>query len=280
VSIEGLRSEQWPAWRTFLSDYEQVCRNVDQLQRTLFFAQMDSEWDPAPVEDVCLAVFSWDDTLDETDISLFAARQLISKRLAPLERRLIISLLSELSLWDTVLCVQLANHSLETLIVPERQLQTFAHQRGWTAAIPRAQWWNFGIEASVVGFRQKHSAFLALLGEERALGQRIWRAQLRVVFPAIEELRLALLPCLKPQLRFPLATASGLVHEIEELEIGEIAYHLQKTRSVDPEIRRLVHLLKDLRHALAHLEPIRDGTRLRRLCQAHEQLLYRSTNSA
>src|SRR5438094_4440417 len=48
VSIEGLRSEQWPAWRTFLADYEQVCRNIDQLQRTLFLAQMNSEWGPAP----------------------------------------------------------------------------------------------------------------------------------------------------------------------------------------------------------------------------------------
>jgi hypothetical protein len=70
-------------------------------------------------------------------------------------------------------------------------------------------------------------------------------------------------------------TTSGVVREIEDLEIGQIAHHLHSARHLDRQTRDLVWLLKDLRHALAHLEPVRDATRLRRLCQLRERLVSR-----
>ncbi len=272
IFLESIAAEDWKAWRQFLVEYEQVCRNVDRLHRTLFFASLDGETATPPlVEDVCQAVFRWSDTLDALDMTLFAASQLAAKSLPALERQLYLSLLAELSGWDTEACSLLASQTLETLLSPSVFLRRLASQRGWSASAPTESWWELGIENSVNGFAERHSAFIALCGDERELDRRIWRAQLRVLFPAIEELRLALLPQLRRFLRFPVQTPFGIVREIEDLEIGQLAHQLLGARNLDRQTREIILLLKDLRHALAHLEPVRDPARLRRLFQAHEQ---------
>lgn len=269
IFLEEIAAADWTSWRQFLADYAPVCRNVDRLQRTLFFASLDGGVAASPPpEDVCQAVFSWSDALDEIDITLFAARSLTGKSLSTLERRLLSSILAELAMWDTETCARLAAQPLTALLAPLPSLRAIATERGWTPTAPTESRWELGIEDSFGGRRRAHSAFLALCGDEVEIDRRLWRAQLRVLFPALEELRLALLPRFAGYLRVPVQTPSGTVSEVEDLEIGQIAHQLHSVRGLDHKTRDLVILLKDMRHALAHLEPVRDAGRLRRFFEA------------
>ena len=77
-------------------------------------------------------------------------------------------------------------------------LRTIAIERGWKPDAPAELRWELGIEDSIGGRRRPHSAFVALCGDGTEIDRRLWRAQLRVLFPAIEEVRLALLPRVAP----------------------------------------------------------------------------------
>jgi hypothetical protein len=273
ILLETINEEQWTFWREFLEEYEQVCRNVDRLHRSLFFVCLEGGTAMSPPrEDVCQAVFRWSNAVDHLDAGLFATGQLAGRRLTALERQLTASLLSELALWDTEVCARLAAEPMEKLLEPLPILCSIAQERGWSVSLPSSDWWALGIEDDVEGVTQRHSAFLAISGDGRGLNRRIWRAQLRVLFPAVEELRLALMPDVKRALRPPIRTPFGVVYDVQDLEIGQIAYHLHNTGSADRALREQVSVLRDFRHALAHLEPIRDAARLRRLCQWREQV--------
>ena len=71
----------------------------------------------------------------------------------------------------------------------------------------------------------------------------------------------------------PVETPVGTVSEVEDLEIGQIAHQLHGARGLERQTRDLVFVLKDMRHALAHLKPVRDAARLRRFFEAVVRVL-------
>jgi len=144
---------------------------------------------------------------------------------------------------------------LRELLEPQEFLRAEAARRGWNAARARRPNWEDGLIDAVNGEDVVHSVALASRGDEAELRRRIWQAEVAVLYPFLEEQRLQLLPRLRPYLRLPVETAYGPVDDIYDLELGQLVYFL-RGRNLPRELWRLLTLLTDMRHALAHLRPV------------------------
>jgi hypothetical protein len=100
-----------------------------------------------------------------------------------------------------------------------------------------------------------HSVALAIRNDDAELRRRIWKAEVAVLYPFLEERRLHLLPRLRPYLRLPVETTYGPVEDVYDLELGQLV-HFLRGRNLPRELWRLLNVLTDMRHALAHLRPV------------------------
>ncbi len=75
-----------------------------------------------------------------------------------------------------------------------------------------------------------------------------------MLFGFLEELRAVLIEELWPHLR-PLETDYGRSKDVRDLEIGHILYQVRGVR-LPRDTYALLRALKDMRDALAHLEPV------------------------
>jgi hypothetical protein len=100
-----------------------------------------------------------------------------------------------------------------------------------------------------------HSAALAALDEVAAVKLQVWRGEIAVLFPAIEEKRVALLPTLRTFLQAPIETPLGRVETVEDLEIGQI-WHQVRPSKLGAATKTIVMGLSNMRRAIAHVEPV------------------------
>jgi hypothetical protein len=105
----------------------------------------------------------------------------------------------------------------------------------------------------VAGHERAHSALKVLNGDFK---RRLWRAQVSVLFPVIEEHRQRLIETLGNQLTIPFESVSGTIEDPRYLEIGHIATQIDRFRlKTSKDLRLFVNQLKTLRDRLAHLDP-------------------------
>jgi hypothetical protein len=83
----------------------------------------------------------------------------------------------------------------------------------------------------------------------------VWNAQVRVLFPFLEQERVRLAPIVQPFLRLPVPTPNGMIYDLYDLELGEMYHHL-RTSGLAQETKDRMALLVEMRHALAHLKPV------------------------
>jgi len=103
----------------------------------------------------------------------------------------------------------------------------------------------------------QHSAALAIIGKTDEVLHRLWTGQLTVIYPVIEEHRRRLAAkydCLLTTL-LPIKTDYGDIVSIGDVEIGLIAFHLIRSNAPKADCEVAV-LLKEVRNALAHFEPL------------------------
>ncbi len=261
VWLDDITPDIWPVWKKFLSDYEQPCRNISQLDRTLFAVLLVGELaiNP-PAEDVCLSHHSWKGVVSSLDMLLFTASLFQGKRLSDLQKRVAISVVTHLALWDSEVSERLAYEKIQNILSPEPILQEIAKERAWCNSntnniSPQAKWCK-GI-TNIVEYEEKiHSAVLVM--DSREIKCRIWKGEVGEILPFVEERRQEIIERLSKILEVPFTTRFGeVIKDLRYLEIGHIEYQLNQTNKiVNPEIRRLVQQLKEMRNSLSHLEPI------------------------
>lgn len=262
-------SAHWRPWKEFLVQYEVACRAQDVFERALFFVLLsgDAVHDPPP-EDTLLAHHRWRGRVDSFDMLLYAAGLLGERYFSTLEKHLSISLCAQLALWDREVCRRLTQESFEQMIAPHEILADIARQRGWCDPdldLERSGW-EKGIVDEFDGRQQIHSAFLAEKRRYAELNMRIWSAQVKVLFPHMEEHRIRLLRRYEKRLRIPYVTARReTIDELLDLEIGHIdSQFRERVFEVEEDDRRLSSLLKKIRNDLAHLTVVELST-LRRV---------------
>ena len=259
VCVDELPNDLWPAWKSFLVEYEHVCRSIPLLQRTLFCLCLEGEVaiDP-PVCDVCLAVHRYDDFAQQFDSLLYASLLIEGAKLVPLQKRLAASVIAALSLWDPFVAERLAEEDLAQLLQPASVLDAFARERGWMSVnCPNEEsLWCQGMKNMFDGAPKIHSAVLAALGKRQEVERRIWSAQVGVLFPFIEEKRQELVDELRSILRVPFTKKTGeVVTDLRDLEIGHIESQVRNLgRAVGDDKLRLIEKLRRVRNHLSHLE--------------------------
>ncbi|HEY9694174.1 MAG TPA: hypothetical protein V6D15_18375 [Oculatellaceae cyanobacterium] len=263
VWLDDFTPALWPAWRRFLSDYEQPCRSISQLSRTLFCVPLVGELalDP-PRDDVCLSHHRWQGVVSRLDILLFTASLFQDKRLPDLQKRVVISVVTNLALWDFDVSERLASEKSENILNPMLILQEIAKERNWCtdnhgSLLPK---WCIGITNTIDAEEKFHSAALAINGSGKTeIERRIWRAEVGELLPFVEERRREILERLSEVLQVPFTTRFGeVIKDLHDLEIGHIEYQISNNgKNVNSEIRNLVRRLREIRNALSHLESIK-----------------------
>jgi hypothetical protein len=259
IFIKDIASNQWPAWKSFLADYESISRTIPIIQRTLFIVKLlgSNALNPPPPEHL-LSIYRYDGFVQKIDMFLYVAKAFTNRSLGNVQKQISMSICTELSQWDIRLCDILANLKFETLLNPTQILFEYSQNMGWNDIIhskDRELLWVEGILQEIDSNDMIHSAVIVLYNE-RALNHRLWRAELAVIYPLIEEKRQELIHDLQGFLRVPYFASSGeKIEQIQDLEIGHIYAQLQlKSYSYLDGYRQQVTKLRILRNSLAHLE--------------------------
>lgn len=258
--LDGFTPPVWPAWKAFLEDYEHACRARSVFERTLFCIPLIGTLalDP-PGEDVCLAHHSWRGCVDLLDMLVFTATLLQGKQIPDLQKRVIVSIIAHLALWDPTVSEYLARESRDKIFNPIPLLQGIAKERGWhgeNEALLAAPW-HAGMLDVVDRVERVHSAVLAAHGADSTIQRRIWSAEVGVMLPFVEERRQDILTRFAGVLCVPFTTRFGeVITNVRDLEIGHIERQLADNPAVSAEMRQLIKQLRKIRNDLSHLEPL------------------------
>lgn len=257
IWIDGMAPDYWTAWEPFLHEYADLCRNIPAYERTRFIVLLSGEMAARePRTSIAATVRDWRDMVGKLDMQLYCSSLLKRRRLSSFQKTLAVHLIAQLAQWDQRLADWLCDCELGELFEPIPLLRKFAAELGWDADSPAS--WPIGTLNDYEGKTQRHSAYLAALGEEDHLERRVWEAQLSVLFPYIEEQRLHLVEALGPALEVPFTNERGyVIYDKLDLEIGHIEYQMRSMPTVDERLKRSVNDLRRLRNILAHMNPVR-----------------------
>ena len=107
-------------------------------------------------------------------------------------------------------------------------LRDYALERDWCRDVPNTALWELGVEDSFEGQSMLHSALLAYRDETKLIEKRVWKGQVGILLPFVEELRSEIIGTLGDRLRVPFKVKMGdnerTITEVSDLEIGHIAY--------------------------------------------------------
>jgi hypothetical protein len=265
--FEALADERRSDWLVFAGEYSHACRTLDPADRPLFIMILRGACAlRPPISSPCLSVHTWDGVVDGLDMLLYAAELRRSRPLPSELQRVAVAVIAQLAAWDPYVAERLSAEGLERIVEPATILREIADERGWRNDGERdsdGSGWSAGTVATLEGRPVVHSAAVVgpvggALGDE--IERRIWRAEVGVLLPFVEERRRAIIEQFEGAFRLPhyrVDNRNEPVREAQDLEIGDI-YHQVVHQHVDigRENRMLVPGLKEMRDLLAHLQPL------------------------
>ena len=247
VRLDGLDSESWPNWCTFLSTYAEISRSRPLFGRSLFLVLLAGSPPPeAPPADIGLACRRWDGLPDDVDLLMFATEQLQEREDNPLLRSLLATTIARVAAWDFDTAAVLVAQDYETIMDPGDLLRETAQQKGWTVDTPLD--WGLGT-ASRTG--SAHPAKASLDDPPSELQRRVWSAQLSVLFPWIETRRHATISANLFHVKRQMRADGDSQGDPFELELGELL-RLLRRRGTRRQVWKIVRMLRDARNELAH----------------------------
>lgn len=253
VEMPGLNVYWW--WQTFSElDAQQLCRIGEQGQ----LRNGASFWREATLPaiaagDIPLFIDLWPDGTDDPSTLCDRLRALAGTRGWTLER---------LRSWGA-LSVLTAMRA--------RAGSSAASDRGHTRPPQtlRSLWAAGALQGTIESGMQLHAAALAVLQQDTAIAQRLWRGQARVLQPLIDDLRFTvcadLTDCygqgwqLFPNLRLSVDEANALKEDVFAAQLGHIEHVLlNDTRMRDRQIQwlGLVRKARLERNKLAHYQAL------------------------
>lgn len=256
IWVEGLTETLWSAWNEFLYEYAETVRNRPPEERTRFVVLLEGEIASRnPPTAPAISVRDWKGTVDRLDMMLYCSSLLGSRPLSTFQQRLAAELIASLAMWDHNLADYLIDLPLADLLDPAATLIEFAREMQWDDTMKSS--WSAGTVNEFERRMQPHSAYLAVTGRDPAIRRRIWQAQLSVLYPAMEELRHALIEFFGDLLVVPFTDQwERVIEDRLDLEIGHIRYQVKYHPKVDRDLKEAVERLWELRNLLAHLDPV------------------------
>jgi hypothetical protein len=244
-------------WFDFLSAYQASIVKLSGLDRTPICYVCPSPVSK-PNSDSGVAVHRWSGVVTAMDIEYlltFSSDQDFSLR-ALVRTRII----QELSGYDWLLADRLSKHSLQELLSPNEILREYS--KSVPSICDNDASWESGTMDTFAGGKFIHSAHLASFGKNEEIFQRIWKAQLKVIYPYLEELRLAV------SSNYIHSFKRGMHHlsleegdryqpnDIYELEIGHLFKIARKNDGFSSVVTEMLSVMLQARNALAHIKPV------------------------
>lgn len=262
LQLENIPSGRLSDWTVFLCEFAHASRQRKEYERTAFFIHVtgDDYWDVP--EDLLLVKRRWDDVIGEADALLLAHQLNRSGNSSSILTRIKVALCVELSQGDIELCRHLGSCALSELLNPLQLLAQFGLERRWDSIDlegASSRRWRMGIEQTYCGSRQTHLAWQALRGNAKLVDLAVWRAELKVLFPFIEEKRHAFIQrCSNTKyLKVPHTRQYGEeIHNFEDLEWGDIKAQFDQRNAISPQLRNFVRAMWTIRCNLAHQTPL------------------------
>ena len=260
IWLEGLTVPIWKTWHAFFEEYAYQSRGLSEWDRSLFCVPLigNLATQTLPKEDLTLSIRKWRGMVERLDMWLYIS--LLSKDqyfTSPLEKQLKIAIITELAGTDPQLVPLLFKLPFEELLAPLEKLAQIAEERNWHKEQIYEPKWHLGMLDEMEKTSLVHAAAIALQGHksEAELQRRIWRAQIGILFPFLEEQRIYFLKELRSFLQLPWETPSGTITDSQDLELSHLDYQAQNF-PLSQKTKQLLTVLTEIRHSLAHLQPI------------------------
>ena len=255
--VDGMTTENWPAWRRFLCSFAHASRNAEASARPpLFLLPLCGDgFEVSGLAEPSISYREFRDVVDRDDLYVMALQSAQARRRQRVVRSLLANSVAQVAQWDHVLAERLLDRGPEAALQPQVTLSHYAEERGWTAET-RERWENGTLdgppERPVV-----HSALLVAQGRERELNRRLWAAQAAVLMPLLEERRLELVDRNRHRFsRLPFETDFGVIETPEDMELGTLVLYFSRYREGGQRVLGPAHRLRKLRNKLAHFRPL------------------------
>lgn len=242
-------ADEWPQWVSLLTEFVVAQKTIDdKLHRNVFLLAINNDALEAPNE-ALLKKRDIPDFLRDED-PFFHACQCSSRDGSnrSIEEDIRIHICSELALWDFDLCRYLLDFPLEQLIDPIDVIKEYAEAKN-LGDLDGALGSESGSKTNSSG--SSPSVTLALNGNREELTRRVWRGQVQVLFPLIEDQRCKLIERLKSLCPWVLRRARN---EDGIVEIGPLHFHMLKEGKCPPKLKNFAFRLKEMRNDIAHLK--------------------------
>ena len=255
--VDGIDGPGWSQWPDFLREFDHYARNFASPNHPLLCIHLARHPDPTPLRGLAVVkTCPWKHVVGRYDMLLFLAKYLAEDHQPGLIWEVRLHLCAELAGTDGNLAKHLATADLDTLVSPMSLLQTIAQSRHLNDSPDNAPSWQTGTQEYWDGRWRLNSCLAATRGDWSEIARRVWKAQVGVVFPFIEEQRIQLVPLVQPLLKFPFEDQHGeTITDATDLEIGQLRHYAERSGVIGGFLRRLT-LLHRMRRALAHVGPV------------------------
>jgi hypothetical protein len=255
IWVSGLSSNCWATWSRFLDQYKDACRIRPEYDRCLLaMPQVGEPSSTAPRDELTLAVHRWEGVVHRIDMLIYLSRQFERSRIPPAFRDLAVAIAVEIAGTDLELADRLADAPFEQVVEPHNLLIELARECGWLTGRANPPAWHRGMSDRRDDRPFPHSAAEIVAGRRQAIDRRVWRGQVAILYPLLEDLRLQFVNQFRHLLSVPYCTDHDTIHQVEGLELVHLLRQLRPRLSA----RRLAPLqrCKDARNELAHLRPL------------------------
>lgn len=285
VWVDGVAALAWPAWRDFLPEYTTIALKRPILGRAVLCVVARGAAACAPPSPrLGLSVRRWRGIVDPLDTLLYVSQILPARPISRLERRVSISVIANVALWDAALCDILAREDFTRLLAPGEVLEEMARARGWLAGLEEAvvdpsrttptpthlptpppplpdNAWGRGMADLYDDEVCWHPSAFPINRRVTEVRRRVWSGQVREMLPLAEDRRRALLDILGEALTVPweVYRRGVLVDVIQDraaLELAHIDDQVRLRRLLGEDASRAIGRLRGARNDLAHMRPL------------------------
>ncbi len=256
IWVTGITSKDtWRKWSDFIVKYERSSRTVDSFDRTIFCIQVTGELAlDLPDEDVCLSIHKWENIIQPIDMLFFASHCFSDTLIDSRYLDLAINISTKIAKWDATLYQRLANEPIESILNPQDFLLRIALEKQWVdkhQSSSQELKWAMGQYDN----GSDHSLLYRLNNNDHYIDKLVWNAQLHVLFPYIEEIRITIIN----KYANVLDKLKDKKDHVYEIEMGFLNKILRENPELFNNNERLIELtrrLMKMRHSLAHLSKV------------------------
>jgi hypothetical protein len=256
VVVKNIRRGAWASWQRFVEAYLRKVNSISRRTggdspRFLLLTRGVTEEALRPVG-VDLKILLYKSRVSCVDVEQYCRGAMESRVTSPVERQVKAAIIAQLALWDKGLADWLCFKDLSELVSPAGLLQRYAEQRRISAQSEGS--WHNGTKDWIDGQCRESSLLLAAKNDDRIFN-RVWRGQLKVLMPFIEERRCDFVDFVREHL--PSVPQEANIEEFEFCKLGWlISNHLKCEQQAAGQVYHdIAEAFGLVRNELAHRKP-------------------------